>query len=278
MFYKKEGVYMNETNFFSASNSIELKLLECGKEKCIPNKKFSFTPKEYHLFHYVISGKGYFVDNGKKHYLKRGHVFYIPPGEVRHYFPDNDDPWTYIWLGFDGTQAKYLLSRSGFSETNSIFYDGENHLLKDLFNNLYDVYRYAGFLNLECLGLSYQIFSRMINLFIKETRVSDPEIHLHKAKEFIYNNYQFCISVLDVATNVGVSANYLSGLFKKYEGISTKQFLTKVRMERALTLIKSNRFNIKRVAELVGYKNQLHFSGEFKKHFGYSPMNIPRKG
>lgn len=269
---------MNKTHFMSASDGLELRLLECGKEKCIADKKFSFTPKGYHLFHYVISGKGYFVDNGKKHYLKRGHIFYIPPGEVRHYFPDNDDPWTYIWLGFDGTKAQYLLSHSGFSENNLIFFDGESHPLKDLFNNLYDVYRCTGFLNLECLGFGYQIFSRMMNQFIKEKRLSDPEIHLHKAKEFINNNYQFRISVLDVATNVGVSSNYLSGVFKKYEGISTKQFLTKVRMEKALILIKSNKLNIKKTAESVGYKNQLHFSGEFKKYFGYSPMNIPKEG
>lgn len=269
---------MNKTHFMCASDGLELKLLECGKEKCIADKKFSFTPKGYHLFHYVISGKGCFVDDGKKHNLKKGHIFYIPPGEVRRYFPDNDDPWTYIWLGFDGTKAQYLLNHSGFSETNSIFYDGENHPLKGLFNNLYDVYQGAGFLNLECLGLGYQIFSNMIDIYIKETRLSDPEIHLHKAKEFIYNNYQFHISVLDVATNVGVASNYLSGIFKKYEGISTKQFLTKVRMERALILIKSGQLNIKKIAELVGYKNQLHFSGEFKKHFGYSPMNIPKKG
>lgn len=269
---------MTDKYLMRASNGLELKLLECGKEKCVANKKFSFTPKEYHLFHYVVSGKGYFIDNGKKYSLKRGHIFYISPGEGRHYFPDDEDPWTYIWLGFDGTMAQSFLNRSGFSKTNSLFYDGEAHPLKDLFNGLYDVYQYAGFLNLECLGFGYQIFSRMMNLFSEETRLSDRERHLHNAKEFMHNNYQFDITILDIATNVGVSPNYLSSIFSDFEGISTKQFLTKIRMEKALQLLETNQLKVKKIAELVGYKNQLHFSGEFKKYYGYSPTNIPTKG
>lgn len=268
---------MNEAYLMKASNGLELKLLECGKEKCVANKNFSFTPKDYHLFHYVVSGKGFFVENNQKHPLKKGHLFYIRPGDKRHYYPDNDDPWTYIWLGFDGTMVEAFLSRTGLDK-NFLFYDGEAHVLRDLFNGMYDVYQYAGFLNLECLGYGYQIFSRMMNLYNDDTRLTDQERHLHNAKEFMHNNYHLDISVIDIATNVGISPNYLSNVFNQLAGISTKQYLTKIRMEKAAVLLKSKQFKIKKVGELVGYKNQLHFSGEFKKYYGCSPANYQPKG
>lgn len=51
-----------------------------------------------------------------------------------------------------------------------------------------------------------------------------------------------------------------------------------VRMTKALTLLQSGQFSIKTVSEMVGFKNQLHFSNEFKKYYGSSPINYLKEG
>ena len=44
-------------------------------------------------------------------------------------------------------------------------------------------------------------------------------------------------------------------------------------MEKASLLLLSSKYTIQRVGLLVGYKNQLHFSAEFKKYYGVSPKD-----
>ena len=123
------------------------------------------------------------------------------------------------------------------------------------------------------MGVFYQILGDM--LYRKERlleEVSKPERHIAAATTFIANNYQFKISIEDIANNVGVTPNYLAGLFKDTYGISVKRFLTEYRMDKAKLLLRNGAYNVKAVAKLVGYENQLHFSGEFKKNVGVAPM------
>ncbi len=61
----------------NAKNYIELNLLESGREVCIPEKEIVFSQKTYHLFHYIVSGKGVFEINGKQYHLHKGMIFYI---------------------------------------------------------------------------------------------------------------------------------------------------------------------------------------------------------
>ena len=48
-------------------------------------------------------------------------------------------------------------------------------------------------------------------------------------------------------------------------------------MEKALELLQSNHFKVGEVSTMVGYSNQLYFSGEFKKYYGHSPIYYLKK-
>ena len=125
-------------------------------------------------------------------------------------------------------------------------------------------------LDIKCLGLAYQLILELINknMLEKKEHLSFVHTHILNTKQYIYNNYQFSISVNDIASNVGVSPNYLANIFQEYEHMTTKQFLIKVRMENAKSLQLTNKYKIKEIAKNVGYANQLYFSNEFKKYYG----------
>ena len=42
-------------------------------------------------------------------------------------------------------------------------------------------------------------------------------------------------------------------------------------MEQAKKILATHKYKVKDVGSFVGYKNQLHFSSEFKKYTGFSP-------
>jgi AraC-like DNA-binding protein len=54
-------------------------------------------------------------------------------------------------------------------------------------------------------------------------------------------------------------------------GQSYRKMLTKVRMQRALDLIETNRTSLTEIALEIGYNDPAHFTRAFKAHFGYPP-------
>ncbi len=261
-----------------ASRYFELKLFECGYEQTIPDKVFSFTPKHYYVVHLIIAGQGTFVTKHQTFKLKKGDMFFINPAELPHYYPDPSDPWTYVWLGFGGVNAADYLAYAGVSQKSPILRDDESQSARQLLEIIYFSYSEHGFLDLNALGLAYQFMATIARISRKsDTTLRVAHRHFNSAKQFIYNNYEFEISIEDIAGNVGVTLNYLSSIFHNTIGLSTKQFLISVRMERAKQLLLMSGEPIKVVGEKVGIKNALYFSSAFKKYSGLSPEQYRKK-
>ncbi len=264
--------------FLSATNCLELSLHQCGREKCISSKYISFNPLPYHILHYVVSGKGHLKVDGKKYILGKNNLFLVKANTSLDYYPDKDDPWTYMWIGFDGTMANIYLNMMGFNEQTQVIKITDGVEVRNLFEQLIAHYQDFAMLDIKCLGLAYQLMFELINknMIEKKEHLSFVHTHILNAKQYIYNNYQFAISVNDIASNVGVSPNYLANIFQEYEHMTTKQFLIKVRMENAKSLLLTNKYKIKEIAKNVGYANQLYFSNEFKKYYGVYPTEMKK--
>jgi len=270
---------MELDRFLHADACKDLSLFECGKEKCCPVKDIVSYAKKYHVLHFVLNGKGYLELFGSRYELNKGDFFYIPPMAEAHYYPDAKDPWTYTWFGFGGDLGEQFLRICGISSQEPIFRKIHDNSLNDDFNELVYTYNHVGYLDLKCLGYVFIIFSVMIdhcNVVAPKT-LTPKESHVKEAKEFIAYNFQFPITVQNIADSVNLTTNYLSNIFQETLGMSPKQYLTKYRMERACVMLADGRLKIKDVAFRVGYKNQLHFSGEFKKIKGLSPKFYQEK-
>ena len=262
----------------NAKNYLELSLVDSGKEKCIPLKGVFFHPRDYYLFHYVIAGKGVLELNNHKYELSKGQIFMIPPLTEARYYPASSDPWTYLWVGFNGANVEEYLKICSLSINQPIFNDDKNLTFKTIFERIESHGYERGFSDLTSLGYTYILIQEMINHLGREKKISTIAQHTYMAMEFIKNNYKVQISVSDIASSLGVNVNYLANIFKKVAGISPKEYLTKTRMEKAGILLRTNRYKIKEVAEEVGYPNQLHFSSQFRKYYHCSPSEFALKG
>lgn len=254
-----------------SSKYLELSVREAGREVCVPGKATAFTPKSYHLFHYVVSGRGHLSYNGAEYDIKAGEFFYIAPGDKPTYRPDPKDPWSYEWIGISGSNAARLIHLAGISSEHPVVSDKARDI-KRFFDGIYaSQSQEKGVFTLEALAFAYGLFARISHPEKTEAHTSAKKAHIAAAKEFIENNYAFAITMEDVAKSVGVSPNYLSNIFKEIEDSSPKRFLIETRMEKAALLILSGQYRVKEVASMVAYPNQLHFSAAFHKYFGVSP-------
>lgn len=262
---------------FTKQNYKDLTVYECGKEQCVKDKAISLSVKKYKLFHYVVSGKGTLILNNKEYRISKGTIFYIPEQTNAIYFPDKTNPWFYEWIGFDGTKVKEVFENLLIDVDHPLIIDKKNKY-KKYFDDIIGRFNERGFFDLFTTGSVYQLLSDISYDKKGKGHLTSSLVTIQTAKNYIDNNFQFDIDVVDIAKNANVSPNYLSALFKKEEGISTKSYLTKIRMEKAKDFLAVDKFKIKEVAKLVGYENQLHFSNEFKKFYGKSPLNYIKKG
>lgn len=67
--------------------------------------------------------------------------------------------------------------------------------------------------------------------------------------------------------------DYLRKLFKKEVGVTPLEYLIRVRMKKAETILSamSGDYSVAEIARLCGYDDALYFSRVFKKYFGCSP-------
>jgi two-component system response regulator YesN len=109
---------------------------------------------------------------------------------------------------------------------------------------------------------------------LEKMHVSRSVSLVEKVKEMI----NACVSdenfsLNDVASKFFISPNYLRQIFKQHTGESFVEYLTHIRMEKAVTLLKDPTLKIQYVAEQVGYSNQRYFAICFKKQYQLTPTD-----
>ena len=72
------------------------------------------------------------------------------------------------------------------------------------------------------------------------------------------------------ASFAGISTSYLSRLFKAKMGMTYIDYLTSLRMQRALELLRETKLPIKEIVEMVGYIDVSGFRRKFKSIYGIS--------
>lgn len=102
---------------------------------------------------------------------------------------------------------------------------------------------------------------------------SDSTIRLtEQAKAYIGEHYkENDLSAETLCHQLNVSAAYFSTIFKKEVGLSFVAYLTKIRLEHAVELLRTTEDKTYVIAEAVGYTEPNYFSYVFKKQYGISP-------
>jgi len=97
------------------------------------------------------------------------------------------------------------------------------------------------------------------------------------AIKYIGENYYLNdLNINDISDKLEVTSSYLSKLLKKETGVSFIDYLTNIRVKKAMYIMEDPTVKIYDVAELVGYSNQHYFCRAFKRVVGFSPTEYKR--
>ena len=234
-------------------------------------KGCSFGPgvRDVYIFQYIISGKGIFQSSGQTYSLGKHHLFLVRPDQLVFYQADSHDPWTYVWMDFDGTMVDELLQLSGFDDDTCVQYAPD---LMDLFIFLQKNVDHCFSSGMQLCGKLYEVF---YTLQAKKTpadiHATQPQQHVQRALDYIHTNYTRDISVAGIAQMIGVDRRYFSRIFTQFTGVSPQQYLVNYRLEKAALLLAQKQYSIEETANSVGYTDAFVFSKMYKNKYGVSP-------
>ncbi|NBK20623.1 MAG: response regulator [Spirochaetia bacterium] len=99
-----------------------------------------------------------------------------------------------------------------------------------------------------------------------------PKTMVNAESYLAKNFWQNSISLKEVADHVQVTSQHLSRLFKSSLNVTFVEYLTVLRVQKALELLKDSEKKIYEVAEEVGYSSQHYFCTAFKRVLHLSPQ------
>ena len=247
-YYREKQIQIHSALHFS-----DISPLFFGREKCKKSHCFGPYVRDYYLIHFCLSGRGMLTDKYGEHRISVGELFIIRPGEVTVYTADETDPWEYIWIAFKGELASVFDCGKSVLKFPA---DATARLRDAIDREMTSPYVYV--------SIIYEIISAFFA--VEEERYD----RLSAVRKYIKYNYMNDIKVDELARSSGFERSYLFRIFKKRYGVGLKEYITRMRMEKARGFL-ADGHSVTETAYMVGYTDAFNFSKAYKKYFSLSP-------
>lgn len=238
----------------------------CGKEHCDPLHSFGPASREYYLLHYVVSGKGVLSVEDSSYKVGAGECFFIRPFEISTYTADEEEPWHYIWIGFECNIDIPELREPRVISSEAI---GK-------------IFRMVPDMNHISNGREAFLCSRIWDIITaikteKSGHTQNSLNYIQTAISYMETEYMMDISIAALAEKMNLNRSYFSTIFKEQVGISPQKYLSNFRLSKAANLITEYGYTATQAALSTGYADVFTFSKMFKRKYGVSPSAYKKK-
>jgi AraC-like DNA-binding protein len=271
-------------SYYVVSNPLpiedELVVLFAGSSQTKPGHKPGPKVVDYYLLHHILSGKGTYTCQGITYRLGAGDSFLIEPGKLISYTADEENPWHYRWLAFEGRRAALLLNQAGLSSQQPIVHTGRSRSISVLYHQVQAAFQARmPNANLKATGYLHLLLAEYSEALQPQQpsnpqQASGTEQIVQQAVHYLSTQYAEPITIELMAEALGYNRAYLSTLFKKQTGLTPVSFLLKLRIDKARLLLRERpELTIEQIASSVGFQDPLYFSKQFKRLYSTSPTD-----
>lgn len=206
--------------------------------------------------------------------LTAGEMILIPPGH-RHVFENvGDSPSQALYIGCRYTSSNAPEERFyGLSD-----YQGYDTLRRtlDILAGRDTLQKRTAFLTAQ--GLLLGEFCGIF-VYLAEMRPPDraaasirsAELIAAKVKDYVKANISHTVTVKEVADSLYITPHYLGVTFRRSTGMTIHEYLLRVRMQKALDLIRTTSMPFADIAEQLGFDTPQYFSNSFRRYYGAPP-------
>ncbi len=207
----------------------------------------------------IGEGRIVYTHRGKEYVEDKMHAVILPMGES--YSLRGEASGYFPVINF-----KTLLP---LTDTVTVLEVQNPELLAKCFQKLQDVFSMGKNRN-KAFSLLYEILNELSSP--KTPAVLAPAIQL------LHSGY--CSPLITnalLASRANISEVYFRRLFRESLGVSPKQYILSLRMQKAKHLLSDGRLKISAIAAASGFESPAHFCRAFKKEVGLSPSVYRQK-
>lgn len=257
--------------------------------KCKPSdyemKQFEIY-RDYYGISYTVSGNRKFIMPHMIAFLHAGSVG-VTPKNIYHKtsFVDNA-PYERFVVKFTDQAIKPLLDIIGEDQFNELYHYPAYTFSPEIQDKIYHIFcdmldeyeHYSDASDLILRGMLHQLIMTVIRFHLPENptdiRLEQSDTVILQAMKYLDNNYMNDPSMTETAKYVGLSPSYFSRLFKQALGDTYSEYLNRVKVEKARSLLLSTNLSITNIAQQCGFQNSNYFCNITKKLLGETPSSL----
>ena len=249
---------------------------------------------EFYEFVCMIDGFSLHTYNGSMSVLTAGDIFFVRPGDIHGYTAaSNARIFNCLFcieaLGPLGDDIARLAGAGRIFRGDDVPEWKRIHLEPAEYNRVYGILET---MERECAsprdGSDLYLKGLLISFLVLFSRYYERHYHsgsegaqylgyIQRALGHIENRYASDLSVADIATHIGISADYLTRQFRQVLGVTPVEYIRNFRFARSMELMRTTHLSIGETARAVGYNHLSHFTREFKNLLGKTPSEYRKE-
>ena len=221
---------------------------------------------------YVVKGRAQYCINTAKYEVSAGDLICIPKGSLRSATSIPEDLMECYAINFSlrnytGEEMALpfpVVCRIGrHPDIVALYHDLNTEWLR----------RLPGY-QMKVWAMALLILQRYLELIVFKTNSTLIDSRINKAIRYITDNYDQPITIHDLAELTELNHVYAGYLFKRFTGMTFRQYLMSIRLNRAEDMLRSGEFRVSQTALACGFSDIFYFSRVFKKSRGISPSKV----
>ena len=229
-----------------------------------------------YLFQYTVSGFGHFRLGGQTHEIHAGTAFLAEiPGDHHYCLPRDSGHWSFYFVLFRqqhlqtlwhellqtvGATPSFEQSSAVVRSLQSLYAEARSNRIRSSYQASSLIYRFV--MELLQSGTAQQ-----------QQRANWPQ-PVRQAAAYMEAEFHRLQSLDDIAGAAGLSKYYFTRMFTQTTGISPMDYVTKLRIEMAVQLLRASPLSVEEVAHAVGYASGSYFSKVFRSRVGFPPADF----
>jgi len=244
-------------------------------EKIIPHYH------DIHELYYMLEGKTtYFIDN-EIYNVEKGDFVFIPKGSIHATdYEKGKNERLLVCFEDEYFEGKAEKLREQIMPLRVISIPQEqSSVIESLLLKIEEEYRLQE--NGKELLLELYIKELLVLIcryrYERKSNVCAADKIIYDISEYIKNYFNEDITLASLSKTFAVSESYLSRKFKAVAGVGVNQYITIVRINNGVRLLRESKLTIMEVAQKCGFNDSNYFAAVFKKMKGVTPLNYRKQ-
>ncbi|MBO9605955.1 MAG: helix-turn-helix transcriptional regulator [Paenibacillaceae bacterium] len=230
------------------------------------------------LLQITLAGSGEIRLGADTRRLNAGDAFLVTiPGDHHYYLPEDSRQWEFLYVILYGQGVLTFWEDLQRKLGSVVRLPAESAPVQ----SVWEMFRLAERQKItdgyQASALVYRLLMELYRLTLPGEAPGDvwPE-SVAAAVSYIRQHYMEPAGLPEIAAAAGLSKYYFARQFHRCTGMTPVQYVTKIRIQKAVELLRTSELSVESIAQAVGYANGNYFGKWFRRIVGSSPGEFRR--